>query len=77
MKCQVLISRKNKKNISKCRLLEFLPSMQRVTSFEKGGKYFWSVISKRNPIILDNFGGNGMWQQEVSIIFIHSAEHEI
>ena len=28
MKCQILFSRKNKKNISKCRLLKFLPSMQ-------------------------------------------------
>ena len=28
MKCQILISRKNKKNISKCRLLKVLPSIQ-------------------------------------------------
>ena len=30
MKCQILFSRKNKKSISKCRLLKFLPSMQSV-----------------------------------------------
>ena len=30
MKCQILLSRINKKNISKCRLLKFLPSMQSV-----------------------------------------------
>ena len=29
-KCQILFSRKNKKNISKYRLLKFLPSMQSV-----------------------------------------------
>ena len=30
MKYQIPFSRKNKKNISKCRLLKFLPSMQSV-----------------------------------------------
>ena len=30
MKCQILFSEKNKKNISKCHLLKFLPSMQSV-----------------------------------------------
>ena len=30
MECQILSSRKNKKNISKCHLLKFLPSMQSV-----------------------------------------------
>ena len=30
MKCQILLSRKNKKNISKCCLLNFLSSIQRV-----------------------------------------------
>ena len=30
MKCQILFSRKNKKNILKCCLLKFLPSMQSV-----------------------------------------------
>ena len=30
MRCQILFSRKDKKNISKCRLLKFLPSMQSV-----------------------------------------------
>ena len=30
MKCQIIFSRKNKKNISKYRLLNFLPSMQSV-----------------------------------------------
>ena len=32
MKRQILISRKNKNNISKCRLLKFLPSMQSANS---------------------------------------------
>ena len=31
MKCQILFSRKNKKNISKCHLMKFLPSMQSIT----------------------------------------------
>ena len=35
MKCQILLSWKNKKNISKYRLLKFLPSMQCV----KGKQY--------------------------------------
>ena len=30
MKCQILIPRKNKKNILKCHLLKILPSMQSV-----------------------------------------------
>ena len=30
MKCQILFSRKNKKNISKCHQLKFLPSMQSI-----------------------------------------------
>ena len=30
MRCQILLSRKNKKNTSKCHLLKFLPSMQSV-----------------------------------------------
>ena len=30
MKCQGLFSEKNKNNLSKCRLLSFLPSMQSV-----------------------------------------------
>ena len=33
MKYQILFSRKNKKNISKCHLLKFLPSMQSVNEF--------------------------------------------
>ena len=32
MKCQILFSRKNKENISKCHLLKFLPSLQSVKS---------------------------------------------
>ena len=30
MKCQILFSQKSKKNTSRCRLLNFLPSMQSV-----------------------------------------------
>ena len=33
MQCQILISGKNKKNISECLLLKFLPSMQSVNIF--------------------------------------------
>ena len=32
IKCRILISRKSRKNVSKCRLLKFLPSMQSVNS---------------------------------------------
>ena len=35
MKCQILFSRKDKKNISKCRLLKFLPSIQSVNLRKK------------------------------------------
>ena len=33
MKCQTMISKKNKKTISKCYLLEFLPSMLSVIEY--------------------------------------------
>ena len=42
MKCQILFSRKNKKNISKCRLLQFLPSVQ---SVKKSG--LWSIYGQQ------------------------------
>ena len=35
MKCQILLSRKDKKNISKCCLLKFLPSIQSVNLRKK------------------------------------------
>ena len=40
MKCQILFSEKNKKNISKCRLLKILP---RVLSVKEGkySTYLW------------------------------------
>ena len=42
MQCQILLSRKNEKNISKCCLLKFLQSMQsvkRIIPSVKGRKY--------------------------------------
>ena len=33
MKCQSLFTGKNKKNVSNCRLLEYIPSMLRVKFF--------------------------------------------
>ena len=34
MKCQILFSGKNKKNISKCRLLKILPRVLSVKSYQ-------------------------------------------
>ena len=34
MKCQIQFCRKNKKNISECHQLKFLPSMQNVNTVE-------------------------------------------
>ena len=49
MKCQILFSRKNKKNISECHLLKFLPSMQSVKELDTPGRS--SAIFKKG----DNF----------------------
>ena len=49
MKCQILFSRKNKKNISKCHLLKFLPSMQSVTETLKGHTIL-DLITAHTPI---------------------------
>ena len=42
MQCQILFSGKNKKNISKCRLLIILP---RVLSVKQGVKYCTKTLS--------------------------------
>ena len=39
MKCQILVSRKSKKIISRCRLLKFLPSMQTVKEWPRVAVY--------------------------------------
>ena len=51
MKCQILFSRKHKKNISKCHLLKFLPSMQ---SF-KGNKHSGSREAALSKLFLPPF----------------------
>ena len=38
MKCQILFSEKNKKNISKCRLLKILPRVLSVKSYTENGR---------------------------------------
>ena len=38
MKCHILFSEKNKKNISKCRLLKILPRVLSVKSYLKDGR---------------------------------------
>ena len=47
MKCQILFSRKNKKNISKCHVLEFLSNMQSVKICKIYRIYskYWDTIS--------------------------------
>ena len=45
MKCQILFSRKNKKKISKCCLLKFLPSMQSVKAGLKYSLYENIILS--------------------------------
>ena len=50
MKCQILFSGKNKKNISKCRLLRILPRVLSVNG-DLGcvGLLIWLVIKKAIP----------------------------
>ena len=38
MKCQIRFSGKNKKNISKCRLLKSLPRVLSVKSYQEDGR---------------------------------------
>ena len=38
MKCHILFSEKNKKNISKCRLLKILPRVLSVKSYQDDGR---------------------------------------
>ena len=45
MQCQILFSGKNKKNISKCRLLKILP---RVLSVKQGVKYCTKTLSEQS-----------------------------
>ena len=55
MKCQILFSRQNKKNISKYRLLKFLPDMQSVKSnilyFEKVHFTTRAQLFKANDVV--------------------------
>ena len=44
MKCQILFSGKNKKNISKCRLLKFLPRVLRVKNVTFCSVWFGSIL---------------------------------
>ena len=43
MKCQILFSTKKEKNISKCRLLKFLPSMQSFFSSSSSILFYLSL----------------------------------
>ena len=43
MKCQILFSEKNKKNISKCRLLKILPRVLGVVGWCEGAVYLTSL----------------------------------
>ena len=52
MKCQILFSRKSKKNISKCCLLTFLPSIQNVTYFRPDPGMRESGLDKQNVMRL-------------------------
>ena len=52
MKCQILFSRKSKKNISKCCLLTFLPSIQSVTYFRPDPGMRESGLDKQNVMRL-------------------------
>ena len=46
MKCHILFSEKNKKNISKCRLLKILPRVLSVkATYQKGVRWTGSYVS--------------------------------
>ena len=53
MKCQILFSRKNKKDISKCCPLKFLPSMQSIKQM------FWIILAKALLMIIKNICFHG------------------
>ena len=56
MKCQILFSGKNKKNISKCRLLKILPRVLSVKAkkyiAEQTNKALFALIKKSRSLIL-------------------------
>ena len=57
MTCRIQFSRKNKKNISKCRVLKFLPSMQSVNQSypQYNGRYYWDPKQKNHVSLLTNY----------------------
>ena len=54
MKCQILFSRKNRNNISKCCLLKFLPSMQSVKYLAQDKVFFFFRPKSMNSCIYPN-----------------------
>ena len=63
MKCQILFSEKNKKNISKCRLLKILPRVLSV-------KYYNFILKKKDMF-------NVFWHSVEIILayFLYQNEH--
>ena len=61
MKCQILFSGKNKKNISKCRLLKILPRVLSVNTQYTDGKFI------REQIVIsylpEVFGQTSPWSE--------------
>ena len=55
MRCQILFSRKNKKNLSKCHLLKFLPTMQSV-EVAYANEYSYMCLAETVPGIRVRFG---------------------
>ena len=59
MKCQILFSCKSKKNISKCYLLNFLPSMQNVNTASWS---YWGLLSACMNVIPQLNNLNNLYQ---------------
>ena len=50
MKCQILFSGKNMKNISKCRLLKILPRVLSVKGFIPKDKQYVGSVTQKWPL---------------------------
>ena len=84
MKCQILFSRKNKKNTSKCCLLNFLSSMQSVNTVGLASRQvhgLWRFYC----IMKYNFRTSAKWQTisyyslmdctcEITLIFVYGSK---
>ena len=56
MKCHILFSEKNKKNISKCRLLKILPRVLSVKSYQDAGRVIMKAWCSEAQSVVQSYG---------------------